>query len=54
MSAPNGCKWLIAVEDGFAIELKFEMFNVSVHTKEQKNIFISKKTARLTVVLDTL
>jgi len=32
VSAPNGCKWLIAVEDGFAIELKFEMFNIDCST----------------------
>ena len=30
LSASNGCKWLIAVEDDFAIEMKFEIFNVSL------------------------
>ena len=25
----NTCKWLLAVEDGYAIEMSFESFNVS-------------------------
>ena len=29
-SAVNTCKWLLAVADGFAIEISFESFDVSV------------------------
>ena len=33
-SAPNGCKWLLAVEEGMAIEMSFESFNVNICFKD--------------------